>query len=219
MVNGREAAARERQAARDRLVVAMFAHVPFDGWTRRALQAGAADAGLSAARLFPGGPVQAAEHASDWADRRMLRRLEGMDLASLRVRERIAAAVRARLDVLEPHREAVRRLMGYLALPGNVVLALRLTYRTVDAMWYLAGDRATDFSFYTKRALLAGVHGATGLFWLADRSEGLAETWAFLDRRIDDVMRIPQVRGRMEAALSRLFKMPAPMRPTPRTKA
>ena len=218
MASSREAAAKVRQDARDRLVVAMFAHVPFDGWTGRALQSGATDAGQSAACLFPGGPAQVAEHASDWADRQMLHRLEGTELASLRVRERIAAAVRSRLEVLEPHREAMRRLMGYLALPGNVALTLRLTYRTVDAMWYAAGDRATDFSFYTKRALLAGVHGATGLFWLADRSEGLAETWAFLDRRIDDVMQIPKVRGQLEQVAKRLFRMPASWRPTTRSK-
>jgi ubiquinone biosynthesis protein COQ9 len=143
----------------------------------------------------------------------MLERLAAIDVGSLRVRERIAAAVRARLDILTPHREATRRLLGFLALPGNVALSLRLTYRTVDAMWYAAGDRATDFSFYTKRGLLAGVHGATGLFWLADRSEGLAETWAFLDRRIDDVMRIPKIRGRLEKAAGRLFKMPGAFRP------
>ncbi len=218
MAGSREAIAQERQDARDRLIVAMFAHVPFDGWTSRAVQAGAADVGLSAARLFPGGAAQAAEHASDWADRQMQYRLAERDLASLRLRERIAAAVRARLEVLEPHREAVRRLIGFLALPGNVALALRLTYRTVDAMWYAAGDRATDFSFYTKRALLAGVQAATGLFWLADRSDGQAETWAFLDRRIDDVMQIPKIRGRLEKALGRLFKVPSAFRPSGQPK-
>jgi ubiquinone biosynthesis protein COQ9 len=190
--------------------------VPFDGWTARALDAAVADAGLppgAAARLFPGGLAQVAEQVSDWADRRMLARLAVLDGASMRMRERIATAVRARLEVLAPHREAVRRLLGYLALPGNVALSLRLTYRTVDAMWYAAGDRAADFSFYTKRALLAGVHGATTLFWLADRSEGFADTWAFLDRRIDDVMRIPKLRGRLEKSAGRLFRTPSAFRP------
>ena len=216
MAEDRETAAKERQETRDRIILAMLAHVAFDGWTPRALEAATTDIGLSpgaAARLFPGGLSQAAEHASDWADRQMLERLASIDVASLRVRERIAAAVRTRLEVLSPHREAVRRLLGFLALPGNVALSLRLTYRTVDAMWYAAGDRATDFSFYTKRALLAGVHGTTSLFWLADRSEGFAETWTFLDRRIDDVMQIPKIRGRLEKAAGRLFKVPSAFRP------
>lgn len=221
MAKSAQAATKERQESRDRVVETMLAQAPFDGWTPRALRAAAVGCDLgedAVLRLFPGGLSQAAEHASDWADRRMLERLAEQDLADLRLRQRIAEAVRARLEVLAPYREGTRRLLGFLALPGHLALSLRLTYRTVDAMWYAAGDRASDFSFYTKRALLAGVHGATCLFWLADRSEGFAETWAFLDRRIDDVMRIPKIRGRLEAAAGRLFKGPGAWRPGPQAR-
>ena len=192
------------QATKDSIVVAALDHVPFDGWTRRALAAGARDAGLTpdmAPRAFPGGMVEAAEHFSDWADRRMLAALEGHDLQAMRVRDRIATGVRVRLDALAPHREAVRRALSFFALPQNAGLAARCTWRTVDAIWYAAGDTATDFNFYTKRGLLAPVHASTVLYWLGDGSEDFADTWAYLDRRIDDVLRVPRLQARLKRAL------------------
>ena len=78
-------------------------------------------------------------------------------------------------------------------------LALKLLYRTVDAIWYAAGDNATDFNFYTKRALLAGVYSSTVLYWLNDKSAGCADSWSFLDRRIDEVMQVPKLLGRVSA--------------------
>jgi ubiquinone biosynthesis protein COQ9 len=199
--------AADRTARRDALLEATLAHVPFDGWSRAALEAGARDCGLGEAdaeRYFPGGIPDLMTHFSDWADRRMQAALADEDLSGLRVRERIALAVRLRLSVLERHREAVRRALSWLALPPNVPLGLRCLYRSVDAIWYAVGDRSADFSFYTKRALLAGVLSSTVLFWLDDASDDSAESWAFLDRRIDDVMRIPRLTGRARAAAARL---------------
>ncbi len=176
---------------RDRLLSATLAHVPFDGWTGRAMRAGAADAGLDASALlnaFPGGPAEMLEVFSIETDRRMLAELEKRDLAALKVRERIATAVRTRLELLSSHREAVRRALSVLALPHNAALGLKLLYRTVDAIWYAAGDTSTDYNFYTKRLLLAGVYSSTVLFWVNDKSEDCVETWAFLERRIDEVL-------------------------------
>jgi ubiquinone biosynthesis protein COQ9 len=126
----------------------------------------------------------------------MVEAMEREDLASLKVRERVALGVRRRLELYAADREAIRRALAVLALPQNGPLALRLLYRTVDAIWYAAGDNATDFNFYTKRALLAAVYSSTLLAWLDDRSPGLEETWAFLDRRIADAMRLPQTAQR-----------------------
>ncbi|MDP6572975.1 MAG: COQ9 family protein [Rhodospirillales bacterium] len=198
---------------RDRIIVAALAHVPFDGWTRRALAAGAADAGLApewTRRAFPGGVIEAVEHFAEYTDRRMLAALEGRDLGALRVGERIAAAVRTRLELNAPHREAIRRLLSYLALPHNAGLAMRATYRTVDAIWRAAGDEATDFNFYTKRGLLAAVYGTTVLYWLADGSEDQADTWAFLERRLADVMAVPRLQARLK---EKLGSLPSPLAP------
>ena len=181
------------ESTRRRLLGATLNHVPFDGWTMTALQRAAADLGLDAAtavNAFPGGAVELIAFHSAEADRRMLDELQPLNLPGMRVRDRIAAAVRLRLEQNTAHREAIRRALAFLALPQNGPLGLKCLYRTVDAMWYAAGDTSTDYNFYTKRLLLSGVYSSTLLFWLNDESEDFAETWAFLSRRIDEVLKI-----------------------------
>ncbi|MEE8534932.1 MAG: COQ9 family protein [Kiloniellales bacterium] len=193
---------------REKLLAATLARVAFDGWTETALLAGAAQAGIDRAmarNAFPGGPAELIETFSREMDLRMLADLETGDLAALKVRDRIAAGVRARLEALAPHREAVRRGLGFFALPPNAALATKCLYRTVDAIWYAAGDTATDYNFYSKRLLLAGVYVSTLLFWLDNRSEGCAETWAFLERRISEVLKFG---GRLGRALGGLLDLP-----------
>ena len=200
------------ESQRDALIEAMLPDVPFDGWSRAALRAAARRIGVPAAEalaLFPDGPADFAACFSRWADRRMLDRLESLPLDQLRVPERVALAVKTRLEIVEPWREAVRRALTILSLPQNAPLAMRLLYETVDGVWYAAGDSATDFSFYTKRATLAGIYAATLLYWLEDRSPGFADTRTFLERRLADVARIGQARRRLQTAVDRL---PNPLR-------
>lgn len=194
----------EEHKKRRALTEAMLPDVPFDGWSRTALRAAAAQTGIdeSEAETLFRTPRDLVQGFSHWADDRMLDALEAQNLEAMRVRDRVASAERARLGVLEPHREAVRRALAVLALPQNLAMGLILLYRTVDAIWYAAGDRSTDFNFYTKRGLLAGVHAATTLYWLDDRSEGGADTAAFLDRRLAEVMSIPKLRARLEESLA-----------------
>ncbi|MBC8158603.1 MAG: COQ9 family protein [Alphaproteobacteria bacterium] len=178
---------------REAILLATLGHVPFDGWTRRALTAGARDAGLKAIdgqRAFPAGMLSMVEYFFDFGDRQMAQSLAGAELSEMRVRARVTFAVRMRLSAMAAHREAVRRALSFLALPQNTGAAAACTYRTVDTIWYAAGDTSTDFSFYTKRALLAGVYVATVLYWLGDKSAGSQDTWGFLDRRISAIMRI-----------------------------
>jgi len=190
------------------LLQASLAHVAFDGWSRTALRAAAGDLGVDpvlAFNAFPGGEAELIEAFSTWADHRMLDALAERDLAAMRVRDRIAAAVRLRLEQIEPHREAVRRGLAFLTLPPNAALGLKCLYRTVDAIWYAAGDRATDYNFYTKRLLLAGVYSSTLLVWLNDASEGHEETWAFLERRIAEVLKVG---GRLGKAVTGVLDLP-----------
>jgi ubiquinone biosynthesis protein COQ9 len=199
-----------REEQRDRLLEAALAHVPFDGWSRRSLFAAAADVGSDpglARRLFPRGGDDLLAHLERWADRQMLARIDTEELQTLRVRERIARLVRARLEVLTPHREALRRATAARLLPGNALTATASLWRTVDLMWAVAGDRANDFSYYTKRSLLAAVWSSTFLFWLDDRSDGLEATWGFLERRIDNVMQIGSLRSRIEDRLKGLGRL------------
>ena len=197
---------------RAELLGALLRHVPFDGWTKRAVDRAAADVGrtpFDAERAFPGGVAQIIDYHSARADAAMTQALAAVDLVPMRIRDRITLAVHTRLDQNTADREAIRRAVAYLALPGHAVLASRCLYRTVDAMWYAVGDTSTDFSFYTKRATLAGVYASTLMIWLSDPSLGDkspdgAETWAFLARRIDGVMQIPKRRARLRDVCRRL---------------
>ncbi len=182
------------------ILKATLGHVPFDGWTLSSLEQGARDAGFDAAmalRAFPGGVAEAVAFHSTAADAAMLAALDDIDLAAMRIRDRVATAVRTRLEQNHADRLAVSRAVAFLALPGNAPLAAKCLYRTVDAIWYACGDTATDYNFYTKRALLAGVYTTTVLAWLNDRSPGSADTWAFLDRRIGEVLQVPKLTGRL----------------------
>jgi ubiquinone biosynthesis protein COQ9 len=197
-----------REQQRDRLLEAALVHIPFEGWSRRALFAGAADLELqpgAARRLFPRAGDDMLVHLERWADRQMLARvgpLEGM-----RVRDRIATLVRTRLEVLGSHREAMRRATAARLLPSNGFAACGSLWRTVDLMWSAAGDDTRDASYYTKRSLLAAVWTSTFLFWLDDRSEGCADTWAFLERRIDNVMQIGRLRARFDGLFEGLGRL------------
>lgn len=187
---------------RDRLADSVAASAPFDGWTETGIAAAGRTLGLpegEAGRLIPGGPLGLLEYLASRSDRRMVEDLEAAGVAAMKVRERIRSAVRLRLEKHSGEREAARRALSLLAMPLNAGLALKILYRTVDAMWYAAGDQSVDFNFYTKRATLAGVYSATVLFWLNDRSEGGQATWDFLDRRLEDVMRIEKLKSQIRA--------------------
>jgi len=131
------------------------------------------------------------------ADRLMLEDLAGLDLPSMKIRQRISTAVKVRLQRWTPYREAVRAALSLAPMPAFAGDSLRGWYKTVDVIWRAAGDKSTDYNFYTKRGLLAAVYGTTLLYWLNDRSEGCSATWEFLDRRIANVMEIPKLQKRL----------------------
>lgn len=190
---------RERQL----ILEAALPHVPFDGWSQATLRLAAKEAGFDvnmAALAFPGGTTEIVEYWSATADAAMVARYGEADTDSMRFRDRITFLVRARIEVVVDHREAVRRAMTHVTRPSKAQTGVRGLYRTVDDMWCAAGDTSTDFSFYTKRGTLAAVYASTLLYWLDDASEESAATWAFLDRRIAGVMRIPQKRAKLKGA-------------------
>lgn len=197
---------------RDRLIAAMLPDVAFDGWSMLTLKATARRTGIpveEAVALFPRGAPDLVAAFSRWADRRMLDRLEGAVLDELRLSARIALALRLRFEAIAPWHEAVRRTLSVLAMPHNIPLGLRLLHETVDGIWYAVGDASTDFSFYTKRATLAGIAAAATLYWLEDKSPGFADTQAFIERRLADLHRLGGLRERFSAAAQRL---PNPLR-------
>jgi ubiquinone biosynthesis protein COQ9 len=132
----------------------------------------------------------------------MEKRLAGMDLKAMKIRERIAAAVKTRLAILKPHKEAARRAGALLSLPMHAALGARLLYRTVDAMWRAVGDISTDFNFYTKRGILAGVYGSTAMRWFNDTGDDEKATDEFLAARIENVMQFEKFKAKAKEALS-----------------
>jgi ubiquinone biosynthesis protein COQ9 len=200
-------------AARDAIVKAALAHVPFDGWSRRTLTKAATDAGFDATmaeRAFPGGAIEAVAHFASLADRKLEEEATGKadELAAMRFTPRVGWLVRRRIEAWTDHREAVRRAVAALALPGHAGRAMRAAWRTADTIWHAAGDSSTDFSYYTKRATLIAVYSSTLLVWLDDSSEGASASWAFLDRRLADVGRFTKFRQKAEAELK---KVPNPL--------
>jgi len=167
-------------------------HVPFDGWSEASFRAASVDAGLTAdeARaLFPRGAVDLALAFHAQGDAAMTARLRATDLTALRYSDRVAFAIRTRLDVVEHDKEAVRRGVTLFALPIYAADGAKALWQTADAIWTALGDSSDDLNWYTKRVTLSGVYSSTVLYWLGDQSMDHAATWAFLDRRIDDVMR------------------------------
>jgi len=197
----------ERSAERDAALQAMLAHVPFDGWTTRALRMGLAQIGEppdDALLLFPGGAPDMIEAFCDWADRRMEAAAGAMLNPDMRLSSRVRTVIALRLAQNRPHREAVRRAVALLALPRHARLAAACTARTVDAIWHTAGDEAADFSWYTKRGILAAIYSATLLYWLRDAGEDDAATLAFLDRRLAGHARLHRWTERARGLAGRL---------------
>lgn len=196
-------------ALKSAIIEAALPHIAFDGLTDKLMDRAAKEAGAGKddlLRLFPNGALGFLEAYSDSVDAEMERRLAKLKLTAMPIRKRIATAVKTRLAILKPHKEAVRRGIAHLSLPQNVPLGAKLVYRTVDAMWRAAGDVSTDFNFYTKRGILAGVYSATLMRWLTDVSEDEGATDAFLAARIENVMQFEKLKAQVKA---RAKKLPA----------
>lgn len=183
---------------RVRMMQAVLGHVPFDGWSDTAFRAAAEEAGvpLALARgIFPRGAVDLAAAIHRQGDAEMAARLAGEAPGGMRFRDRVAHAVRLRLETAGD-REVVRRASALFALPLHAAEGARLIWGTADAIWTALGDTSRDVNWYSKRATLSAVYGSTVLYWLGDDSPGHEATWAFLDRRIEDVMQIEKAKAK-----------------------
>ncbi|MEL7257572.1 MAG: COQ9 family protein [Pseudomonadota bacterium] len=207
---------------KDALLQAAKPHVPFDGWSETTFKAAQADAGISpglAAAVCPRGAVDLAMAFHEEGDRAMLARLKETNLSQMRFRDKVTAAVRFRLEAVED-KELVRRGVTLFALPHYAFEGAQAIWKTCDHIWTALGDTSDDVNWYTKRATLSGVYSSTVLYWLGDQSEGHEKTWAFLDRRIEDVMQFEKVKakareskivdGLMKGPLSFLNRIKAP---------
>jgi ubiquinone biosynthesis protein COQ9 len=183
---------------RRQLALAVGENAVFDGWTRAAVDSAAGQLGidlLQARLAMPKSQAGMIDVYIQEVDRALEAYFTPERLQSLKIREKIRSLVWRRLEMMAPAREAVRRALAILAMPQNVPLAVRIGWRTTDLMWRIAGDTSTDFNHYTKRMTLGAVYASTLLVWLDDQNEAWLETGAFLDRRIDDVMKFEKFKA------------------------
>ena len=196
---------------RPRLIAAMLPNVPFDGWTALARDAAADADGIDrdiAAMALPDAAAMADAFTAR-ADAMMAGAMAAAGAAQMKVRDRIRLALRTRFEQAGEDRESVRSALAVMMRPANAGMAAKTLWRTADAMWRAAGDTATDFNHYSKRAILGSVYLASLLYWLDDDSEGHRATWDFIDRRIDGIMRFEKAKARVTGALG---KLPDPAR-------
>lgn len=180
----------------------------WDGWSEAAVRSAAADKGIdpdAAAFAFADGPMAMIAAWIGSIDAAMADALPPEKLATLKIRERIRTLVQFRLDAVAPHKEALRRALAIMAMPQNAPRTLKLGWHSADAMWRLAGDTATDYNHYTKRLTLGSIYAATLAVFANDSSEGHAETRAFLDRRIEGIMRFEKAKGRLLRPREEMF--------------
>ena len=191
---------------RRRLALAVGENAVFDGWTRAAVDSAAAQLGVDPvqARLaMPKTQSGMIDVYIQEVDRALEAWFTPKRLQGMKIREKIRSLIWHRLEIMGPAREAVRRALAILAMPQNLPLALRTSWRSTDLMWRIAGDTSTDFNHYTKRMTLGAVYASTLLVWLDDQSENWSETGAFLDRRIDDVMRFEKLKAEWRGSSER----------------
>ena len=184
----------EREEIKRKILNQALIHVPFEGWSETLLEQAARECGVDpsyAWRLFPKGPLEAILFWNHLLNQEMLAILPPAE--TMRVRDRVALGVRTRISLLDPHRQAALKTARYLSRPPHLAEVSRLVYQIVNQIWYYAGDTSTNYNFYTKRGLLAWVYSATLIHWLKDDSEDFEKTWAFLDHRIEEVLKLPKL--------------------------
>lgn len=192
-------------ALKGAVLAAALKDAAFDGFTDSVLAKAGKAAGAdpeALSRLFPDGPLSLIEFYSHSVDAEMGKTLAGLDLPARKIRERIKLAILTRLSILKPNKEAARRAAALLSLPMHGALGARLMYTSVDAVWRAVGDTSTDFNFYTKRGILAGVYGSVLVRWFNDTGDDESATGAFLDARIENVMQFEKFKAKAKEALS-----------------
>lgn len=188
----------EIEEAREKILEQMLAVAPFDGWTPRSLDQAISYSDLTAREAslaFPNGVRDLVQFWSETLDDAMRAAMTSDEFKSLKIREKVAFGINARLAALAPYKEAARRAAALLATPFYADLGAKLSWATSDSIWRGLGDKSTDFNYYSKRAILNGVWLSTFAKWLGDESETGSKTQEFLAARIDNVMQIEKVKA------------------------
>ncbi|MCW9034425.1 MAG: COQ9 family protein [Rhodospirillales bacterium] len=182
---------------KDKILLAALKQVPFDGWSSAVLTLSGEECGYSSAEvstLFQGGVTDLVNHFSHYADRKMREEFKKEVGKVNGIGQKVSLAVKLRFQVLESHKEAVRKALAFYSFPSRLPIGVHRVYETADTIWSLVGLKSTDFSFYTRRATLVGILTGTTFFWLADTSNGHHESWQFLQNRIAETGKLAKLR-------------------------
>ena len=188
---------------------AILKHVPFEGWTSRALNMAMSGSGLSAGAehiYVPDGALGLIRIWSERLDQQMAAAIDERGFDNMRIRDKVTEAVWLRLELLRPHQEAARRAVSRLSLPDGSGQAATQLWASADVIWTAIGDTSEDYNYYTKRTILSGVIGSSLFVWLADDTEDKSEARAFLERRIENVMQFEKFKGRTLSAMAGIPK-------------
>lgn len=189
--------------ARRAILDAALPNAAFDGWTSKTLREAANAAGLPEGAedlYFPGGATELVMYWGEQCNAAAADKIADMDLASMKIRDRVTQGVIARLEAIGPHTEAARRAIAKLSLPSSGTSGPKSLWAAADTIWRAIGDTSTDANYYSKRTILSGVISASSLAWLSDSSDNKTEARAFLDRRIDNVMQIEKIKAKARKA-------------------
>lgn len=198
---------------KDQILAAALPRVEFYGFTERLLKETAQEVGADdsqMAAMYPRGAADLVVQYSTDCDRQMAQHLAAEDMSKLKIRERAIRTIRARIDVADRHKHAAKRAAAFLTFPLNAADGVQCLARTADAMWTAMGDRSADFSWYTRRVTLGAVYSACLVYWFKDASDGYADTQAFIERRIADVMQFEKVKaqaGKIVSGMPNLFTL------------
>lgn len=179
------------EQARAQILKAALPHIPFEGWTRKALSMAVSDTDLpkgSDELYFPGGPKELIAFWSARGDTDMRTILLDKGLGNMRIRDKITEAVWIRLEQMRGQEQVARRALSRMALPDAVGQGPKQLWESADMIWRTIGDTSTDGNFYSKRTILSGVLGSSIMAWLSDDTDDKSKARAFLEARIENVM-------------------------------
>ena len=191
------------------LIKNLLTYVPKHGWSMQALELAANKSKIDPAKArlhFHHEVSELISAYSEYLDASMSREAKKLSLSAMKIRDRVATCVILRLKAMDKHKEAAKQAAAYLAIPTHAALGTKLVAKTVNNIWYESGDTATDFNYYSKRALLSGVYISTLTYWMNDNSENFENSVEFLYRRIDNVMCIYKVKHQIKDFFGSIFK-------------
>jgi len=192
-------------AKKDDILSNALKRATYEGWTETMLIEAGKDVGLSKTEthiIFPDGVKQLLAMFNQSITDQMKQKLEEIDLDTISIKQRIKLAIQTRLTLLEAHKLAVNRAMQFYALPQHNLLAITSLAEISDQIWYAIGDKSTDVSFYTKRLTLGMLYSSTLLYWLQDDSTNNKETNNFLDRGLNNILKLGKAKSALYKFLS-----------------